>query len=67
LQQFVDRGAEAATGNLKDWGFLSKAVNDRLIFVDCPRTKENTTSTSIEDFASIFAKAFAASPVRQAM
>jgi hypothetical protein len=25
LQRFVDKGAEAATGNLKDWGFLSRA------------------------------------------
>jgi hypothetical protein len=46
---------------------MSKALNDRLICVDRPRTEENTTPTSIEEFAAIFAKAFAASPVRQAV
>ncbi len=46
---------------------MNKAMNDGLLCVDVPRTKENTTRTSIEDFAAIFAKAFAAAPVRQAV
>jgi hypothetical protein len=40
---------------------MSNALNDRLICVDRPRTKENTTPTSIEEFAGTFAKAYAAS------
>ncbi len=33
---------------------MSKAINERLI-MDTPRTKENTTETSFEEFAEIFA------------
>jgi uncharacterized protein YbjT (DUF2867 family) len=46
---------------------MSKALNDRLICVGRSRTRENTTQTSMEEFAEIFAKAFTASPVRQAV
>ncbi len=46
---------------------MSKALNDGIICVNRPRTTENTTSTSIEEFAGTFAKAFSASTMRQAM
>ena len=38
---------------------MSRAINERLI-MNTPRTKENTTDTSIEDFAEIFIKLIAA-------
>lgn len=46
---------------------MSKALNDGIICVNRPRTAENTTPTSIEEFAGIFAKVFAASTARKAM
>ena len=46
---------------------MNKALNDGIICVNRPRTPENTTPTSIEEFAGTFAKAFAATSVRQAM
>jgi uncharacterized protein YbjT (DUF2867 family) len=46
---------------------MSKAMNDGIICVNRPRTADNTTPTSIEDYAGAFAKAFAAAPVRQAI
>jgi len=39
---------------------MSKALNDGLFAVNIPRTKENTTPTSIEEFADVFAKIFGA-------
>ena len=39
---------------------MSKALNDGLFAVNIPRTKENTTPTSIEQFADVFAKIFGA-------
>jgi len=40
---------------------MSKALNEGLFAVNIPRTKENTTPTSIEEFAGIFADAYRAS------
>jgi uncharacterized protein YbjT (DUF2867 family) len=37
---------------------MSKALNDGLFAVNIPRTRENTTSTSIEEFAGVFAKIY---------
>ena len=37
---------------------MSKALNDGLFAVNIPRTKENTTPTSIEEFAGVFAKIY---------
>jgi len=37
---------------------LSQAINDGLIAVNLPRTAENTTGTSIEEFAGFFAKVY---------
>ena len=39
---------------------MSKALNDGLFAVNIPRTKENTTPTSIEEFADTFAKIYGA-------
>jgi hypothetical protein len=39
---------------------MSKALNDALFAVNIPRTKENTTPTSIEEFADVFAKIYGA-------
>jgi uncharacterized protein YbjT (DUF2867 family) len=39
---------------------MSKALNDGLFAVNVPRTKENTTPTSIEEFAGVFAKIYGA-------
>jgi len=40
---------------------MSKAINDGLFAVNVPRTKDNTTATSIEEFADTFAKVYASS------
>ncbi|KAF0216009.1 MAG: hypothetical protein FD174_3902 [Geobacteraceae bacterium] len=45
---------------------MSKALNDGLFDVNRPRTPENTTPTSIEDFAETFARYYAASTMRHA-
>ena len=37
---------------------MSKALNDGLFAVNIPRTRENTTPTSIEEFAGVFAKIY---------
>ena len=37
---------------------MSKALNDGLFAVNLSRTKENTTATSIEEFADFFAKVY---------
>jgi len=39
---------------------MSKALNDGLFAVNIPRTRENTTPTSIEEFADVFAKIYRA-------
>ena len=39
---------------------MSKALNEGLFAVNIPRTKENTTPTSIEEFAETFARIFQA-------
>ncbi len=46
---------------------MNRALNDGLIAVNRPRTPENTTPTSIEEFAETFARAFAASAMRTAV
>jgi len=40
---------------------MSKAINDGLFAVDVRRTKDNTTGTSIEEFADTFAKIYESS------
>jgi len=45
---------------------MSKALNDGLFAANRPRTAENTTSTSIEEFAETFTQAYAASALRKA-
>jgi len=45
---------------------MSKALNAGLFAVNRPRTAENSTPTSIEEFAEIFADAYAAAAVRKA-
>jgi uncharacterized protein YbjT (DUF2867 family) len=39
---------------------MSKALNDGLFAVNIPRTKANTTPTTVEEFAGVFAKIYAA-------
>jgi len=39
---------------------MSKALNEGLFAVNIPRTRENTTPTSIEEFAGVFAKIYGA-------
>jgi uncharacterized protein YbjT (DUF2867 family) len=45
---------------------MSKALNDSFFAVNRPRTPQNTTPTSIEEFAVTFAEVFAASIERKA-
>jgi uncharacterized protein YbjT (DUF2867 family) len=45
---------------------MSKALNDGLFAANQPRTPENTTPTSIEEFAGTFAQAYSASALRKA-
>lgn len=66
---------EAATG-LREMGIstdvarlfveMSRALNEGLFGVGRPRTPENTTPTSIEEFSATFAEVFAASALRAA-
>ncbi len=46
---------------------MNKATNDGLIAFSRPRTPENTSPTTIEEFAETFARAFAAATMRQAV
>jgi len=39
---------------------MAKALNEGLFAVNIPRTRENTTPTSIEEFAEVFAKVYGA-------
>jgi len=45
---------------------MSRALNDGLFAVGRPRTAENTNSTSIEEFAEVFAAAFEATTLKKA-
>jgi hypothetical protein len=45
---------------------MSKALNTGLFAVNRPRNAENTTPTSIEEFAELFATAYAAGALRKA-
>lgn len=45
---------------------MSKALNDGLFAVNRPRTRENTTPTSIEEFAETFAHVYRAQTLRKA-
>jgi uncharacterized protein YbjT (DUF2867 family) len=45
---------------------MSKALNGELFAVNRPRTIKNSTPTSIEEFAGIFASAYAAATLRKA-
>jgi hypothetical protein len=37
---------------------MSRAINEGLFAVNIPRTKDNTTGTSIEEFSETFAKIY---------
>ena len=45
---------------------MSKALNGGLFAVNRPRTQDNTTPTSFEEFAQTFAEHFAAAAPRRA-
>ncbi len=45
---------------------MGRALNDGLVCVNRPRTAENTTPTSIEEFADTFAQAFKAATLKHA-
>lgn len=45
---------------------MSMAINMGLIAVNRPRTDENSTATSIEEFATIFAEVYASAALRKA-
>jgi uncharacterized protein YbjT (DUF2867 family) len=45
---------------------MSKALNTGMFAVNRPRTAENSTPTSIEEFATIFAEMYATSAIRKA-
>ena len=53
----LDFSADVSDGLLE----LGKAINDGLMAVNHPRTPENTTATSIEDFADYFAQVYKSS------
>jgi len=46
---------------------MNRSTNEGRIGVNRPRTSENTTPTSIEEFAEVFARAYAAATMRQAI
>ncbi len=66
--KFVHFSAEDAKKGMMDFGMsddvsdllveLSQAINDGLFAVNQPRTTENTTTTSIEEFADFFAEVY---------
>ncbi len=66
--KYVQFSAEDAKKGMMDFGMsadvsdqlveLSQAINDGLFAVNQPRTAENTTATSIEEFASFFAQVY---------
>lgn len=64
LKGMVASGISANLGGL--FIEMSKAINDGLFAVGRPRTAENTTHTSIEDFAETFAVAFEAVAFKKA-
>ena len=45
---------------------MSRGINEGLFGVNRPRTAENTTPTTIEEFAGVFAAAFEATAPRKA-
>ena len=68
---FVQFSPEDEKKGLMDFGMsddasdqlveLSQAMNDGLLAVNIPRTAQNTTETSIEEFADFFAEAYKSS------
>jgi uncharacterized protein YbjT (DUF2867 family) len=74
--RYVQFGYDEAAKAMVDSGFsanvsglfieMSKALNAGLFAVNRPRTAENSTPTSIEQFAELFAAAYAAGAVRKA-
>ena len=66
--EYVQFSAEDEKKGMMDFGLsddasdqmveLSQAINDGIIAVDQPRTAENTTDTSIEEFADLFAQVY---------
>lgn len=69
--KFVHFSAEDAKKGMLDFGMsddasdqlieLGRAISDGLIAVNQPRTAENTTGTSIEEFADFFAQVYESS------
>jgi uncharacterized protein YbjT (DUF2867 family) len=74
--RYVQFSYEEAAKGMAEMGFsadvsrlfteMSKALNDGIYGVNRPRTPENTTPTSIEEFAETFAHAYWASAQRKA-
>jgi uncharacterized protein YbjT (DUF2867 family) len=74
--RYVQFSYEEAAQGMTEMGFsadvcnlfieMSKALNDGIYGVNRPRTPENTTPTSIEEFAETFADAYWASTHRKA-
>lgn len=72
--QYVQFSAEDSKKGMMDSGMsadvsdqlpeLGQAINDGLIAVNQSRTAENTTSTSIEEFADFFAQVYESSMIR---
>ncbi len=66
--EYVQFSAEDEKKGMMDFGLsddasnqiveLSQAINDGIIAVNQPRTAENTTGTSIEEFADFFAQVY---------
>lgn len=74
--KYVQFGYEEAARSMREMGIsndvsrlfieMSRALNEGLISFSRPRTPQNTTPTSIEEFSLTFAEAFTASTHRQA-
>jgi len=68
---YVQFSAEDSKKGMMDFGFsddasnqmieLNQAINDGILALDQPRTAENTTGTSIEEFADSFAQIYKSS------
>jgi uncharacterized protein YbjT (DUF2867 family) len=74
--KYVQQSYAEATKGMQEMGIsgdvarlfveMSRALNEGRFAVGRPRTPENTTPTTIEEFAHIFAGHFAASTMREA-
>lgn len=74
--KYVRFGYNEAASGMREMGIgadaarlfveMSKALNDGLFCVGRPRTPQNTTPTTIEEFATTFAEVFGAATMREA-